>query len=102
MDQNAVFADPPEGGVCNRHRHCFDVSPFHPETFILSPNHPYPYPLDYEQVGGDVSQLLKVLTLLLQTWLLQSTTGRNIDLSFPSLDLRSQHACTGDYLEADM
>ena len=35
-------------------------------------------------------------------WLLQSTTGRNIDLRIPSVDLRSHDACTGDYLEADM
>ena len=33
----------------------------YPETFILSPNHPYPYPYEYEQVG-DMSLLLKLLT----------------------------------------
>ena len=85
MDQNAVFTEPPE------------------ETFILSPNHPYPYPWGYEQVG-DMSQLLmlKLLTLHMQTWVLQSTTGRNIDIRFASLDLRNLQGCTGGYLEADM
>ena len=59
MDQNAVFADPPEGGDINIVLMFYLA--LYPETFILSPNHPYPYPYEYEQVG-DMSLLLKLLT----------------------------------------
>ena len=58
MDQNAVFADPPEGGDINIVLMFYLA--LYPETFILSPNHPYPYPYEYEQVG-DMSLLQKLL-----------------------------------------